>query len=149
MDSNTRRKKAKRNKLSRKRLKDGALLCIWPSLPSHLTKIVTPRPTSLASIESRQENSKRRLEKAEQDRILRDTFNSLDELKVKKDQISFPPQVSNEVSENFHHYYKLEFIDNIPTIRYSIQILPDLSYIVCLKNRKIPNLEIEGVKKIT
>ena len=62
IDSNSRRKKTKQSKLCHKRLKDDAVPCIWPTLPGHLTKIVTPRPTTLASSESRQENTKRLIE---------------------------------------------------------------------------------------
>ena len=59
-DSNPRRKR-KRNSdaLSKKRLKDGAVLCILPGLPAHLTKLSSPRPTSCTSSESRQENTRR------------------------------------------------------------------------------------------
>ena len=138
-DSNSRRKKKKNSKLSRKRVKDDALPCIWPDLPEHLTKVVTPRPTSLSSSESRQGNAKRLLEEAEQDRITRDTFHSLSELISKEGQLLLPPNVCKVVSDNYIIFYKLDFNDDIPKMRYSVQVLSDLSFILCLENEKIPN----------
>ena len=74
MDSNLSRKKAINSTLRRRRLKEDALPSIWPDLPAHLSKVITPRPTMLASCESRLENSRRLIEKDEQDRIVKDTF---------------------------------------------------------------------------
>ena len=55
-DSNNRRKRKKGpDSLKRKRQKADALPCIWPGAPQ-LSKLTSPRPTSLSSSESRLEN---------------------------------------------------------------------------------------------
>ena len=146
-DSNSRRKKKKNSKLSRKRVKDDALPCIWPDLPEHLTKVVTPRPTSLSSSESRQGNAKRLLEEAEQDRITRDTFHSLSELISKEGQLLLPPNVCKVVSDNYIIFYQLDFNDDVPKMRYSVQVLSDLSFILCFENEKIPNSHVNSINK--
>ena len=119
----------------------------WPDLPEHLTKVVTPRPTSLSSSESRQGNAKRLLEEAEQDRITRDTFHSLSELISKEGQLLLPPNVCKVVTDNYILFYKLDFNDDIPKMRYSVQVLSDLSFILCFENEKIPNSHVNSINK--
>ena len=56
-DSNNRRKQKKgSDSLKQKRLKADALPCIWPGAP-HRSKLISPRPTSLSSSESRLEKT--------------------------------------------------------------------------------------------
>ena len=83
-DSNNRRKRKKgSDSLKRKRLKADALPCIWPGAP-HLSKLTSPRPTSLSSSESRLENQIQYQNGMENARIEKDTFNTLDELQEKE-----------------------------------------------------------------
>ena len=140
-------KRRKRSKLSRKRVKDDASPCIWPDLPEHLTKVVTHRPTSLSSSEPRQGNAKSLLEEAEHDRITRDTFHSLSELISKEGQLLLPPNVCKVVSDNYIIFYKLDFNDDIPKMRYSVQVLSDLSFILCFENEKIPNSHVKQYQR--
>ena len=87
-DTNSRCKKKRIAKqLARKQLKPDAMPCIWPGLADHLTKIVTPRPTSFASSESSQENLEHILEEAERERTAKDTFHLLEELISKEQQL--------------------------------------------------------------
>ena len=54
-DTNSRRKR-KSDQLCKKRVKPGALPCLWPRA-DHLSKPTTPRPTTLATSEARFENA--------------------------------------------------------------------------------------------
>jgi hypothetical protein len=90
-DSNPRRKRKKETtKLKHKRIKDGAIPCIWPGAPSYLTNITTPRPTTYSSSEAREENAQRHREELENARIENNSFKILEELNEKYIQISLP-----------------------------------------------------------
>ena len=92
----------------------------------------------------RQGNAKRLLEEAEQDRITRDTFHSLSELISKEGQLLLPPNVCKVVTDNYIIFYKLDFNDDIPKMRYSVQLLSDLSFILCFEN-EIPNSRVNSI----
>ena len=139
-DTNPRRKKKRKTeKLARKQLKPDAMPCRWPTLPDRLNKIVTPRPTSFASSESRQENLERILEEAERERIAKDTFHSLEELILKEQQLEIPEDVYKLVNEKFIVFYKLDADSDIPRMSYSVKITDDLTVTTHFGDEIIPN----------
>ena len=106
-DSNNRRKRKKgSDALSRKRLRDDAVPCIWPGVPSHLSKIVSPRPTTYSSSESRMENVARYQKEVELERIANDTF-TLDELHEKEGQLNIPEEVKKIKTAKYTLFLKL------------------------------------------
>ena len=147
MDSNSRRKKNKTSKLYQNRIKEDALPCIWPDLPAHLTKVITPRPTSFSSSGSRRENAKRLFEEVEQDRISQDTFSSLEELILKEAQLVFPSDLYKVVSDSYIIFYKLDVNADIPMLIYSVKVHSDLSINLHFENEKISYSHISGIKE--
>ena len=147
-DSNTRRKRKRSNDaLSKKRLKDDAVPCIWPGLPAHLTKLSSPRPTSCTSSESRHENTRRLQRETQQERVARDTFNSLDELVAKEGQLQYPADVFKVVRDNYVLFYKLDAGNGSPNMKYTVQMFFDLSVVLCFENERISISQVRSLDK--
>ena len=132
---------------SKKRLKDDAVPCIWPGLPAHLTKLSSPRPTSCTSSESRQENTRRLQREAQQERVARDTFNSLDELVAKEGQLQYPADVFKVVRDNYVLFYKLDVSNGSPNMKYTVQVFSDLSVVLCVENERISISQVRSLDK--
>ena len=144
-DTNSRRKRKKTTEmLTHKRLKDSAMPCIWPGSPLHLSKIPTPRPTSYASSESRSENIQKMQQEAEHKKIDRDIFNSLQELISKEGQLALPNDTQKVISADYVLFYKLAFDDDIPKVKYSVQVSADLITSVCHVNEKLKKSHLDG-----
>ena len=110
-DSNPwRKRKRSSDALSKKR----------PGLPAHLTKLSSPLPTSCTSSKSRQENMRRLQREAPQERVARDTFNSLDELVAKEGQLHYPADVFKVVRDNYVLFYKLDVSNGSPNMKYTV-----------------------------
>ena len=140
-DTNIRRTKMSSGELKRKRLTDDAMPCIWPDAPEYLSKITSPRPTSLASSDARSENVRRVQKELQEEKAVQNTFSSLEELISKEHKIVFPSEIMKIVSNDYVLFYKLNFDNNIPKVKYSIQVCTDLSVNVCFKSEKITYLD--------
>ena len=80
-DQNSSRK-FKKGELHLWKLKPDAVPSVWPDLPSHLKKKPpNPRSTTLATFEARQHNVQAAEERRRHDRMVKDSFSSLSELR--------------------------------------------------------------------
>ena len=95
-DKQNRRINRKGKILKKRKLKEDAVPSVWPGLPAHLTRTPTvPRKTTRTSSEARTAAVEAMLKSVESveienDRVIRDSFSSLEELKTKINEINLP-----------------------------------------------------------
>ena len=136
-DTNSRRKR-KSDQLCKKRVKPGALPCLWPRA-DHLSKPTTPRPTTLATSEARFENAQRIQQEIDDERIAQDTFNSLEELNEKETGLNIPSGTLKQMTDNSILYINIE-TEDAPKIRYSVRISSDLSVETYYKQQRLEEI---------
>ena len=90
-DKQNRRINRKGKILKKRKLKEDAVPSVWPGLPAHLTRTPTvPRKTARTSSEARTAAVEAMAKEIENDRVIKDSFSSLEELKTKINEINLP-----------------------------------------------------------
>jgi len=141
-DSNPRRKrKRKSDNLMEKRLRDGAMPCIWPNVAAH--KIPTPRPTKCTTSSARKELSDKREEEIVKKKISLDSFTTIENLVAKSGKMILPDKVLKYVSVDTVLFYKLDFIGEVPSIKYSVKVSRDLTISVYYYKEKLKSSFID------
>ena len=76
-------------------------------------------------------------------RLAHDTFNSLEELASKEQQLVLPINVFKLVHNQYIIFYKLDIESDIPQMKYSVKIQDDLKVLVHFENTTLPNTAVQ------
>ena len=135
-DQNSSRK-FKKGELHLWKLKPDAVPSVWPDLPSHLTK-KPPNPcsTTLATFEARQHNGQAAEERRRHDRMVKDSFSSLSELRETILKVNdLPMNFINE--ENGHLLLAAIKYFDAPEVRFCLVVSENLDYELWKAGKKI------------
>ena len=117
-DKQNRRINRKGKILKKRKLKEDAVPSVWPGLPAQLTRTPTvPRKTARTNSEARTAAVEAMAKEIENDRVIKDSFSSLEELKTKINEINLPAPTQ-----------VIEKDSAIIFISVSIKTLPEIDY---------------------
>ena len=107
---------------------------VWPDLPSHLTK--KPRSTTLATFEARQHNVQAAEERRRHDRMVKDSFSSLSELRGTILKVNDLP--TNSINEENGRLLlaAIKYFD-APEVRFCLVVSENLDYELWKAGKKI------------